>query len=217
MPVSSAPQGKNGPGTGRLLGKTHPSAEKRLGTGRTAPRHIPGSARQPPLQTLPSETRQNSASRHQKGRNPPPCAHSLSEPFSPFPRTFSDFAGKGLPAAFCALQGVKKSDLRREKALPQAQKRQRAGFPEGGAVPCPAPSVSHPAARQSARTAAGKTEKAVRRPFCSVAGKKKRRPPERDRRFPTEKRARRRPGPEGRGRNRAHRRGADLPFFPRAR
>ena len=66
------------------------------------------------------------------------CAQPL-EAFSSFLRTFPVVAGKSLPAAFCALQGRGKTDLRREKSLPPAQKRQRTGFHEGGAVPCQAP------------------------------------------------------------------------------
>lgn len=49
------------------------------------------------------------------------CARPL-EAFSSFLRTFPVFAGKSLPAAFCALQGCEKPDLWREITLSQAQK-----------------------------------------------------------------------------------------------
>ena len=70
---------------------------------------------------LPSETRQNSASRHQKGRNHPPCAPASRGLFLLSPCAVTVFAGKGLPAAFCALQGGEKPDLWREITLSQAQ------------------------------------------------------------------------------------------------
>ena len=164
----------------------------------------------------PSETRQNSAFRHQKGRNHPPCAHSLSEPFSLFPVRSPSLREKASLRSSAPCRGVeklifgeKKACLRHKTAtrrLPRRRSRTVSG------------SLCQPSGRTAERPHGGrKNGKGGAQAFLQRCGQKKRRPPERDRRFPTEKRARRRPGPEGRGRNRAHRRGADLPFFPRAR